>query len=35
MKKRGFEIVSRFKDSDIKLPSRSTAHSAGYDFYAP
>lgn len=34
MKKRGFEIVSKFKDKDIKLPKRKTAGSAGYDFEA-
>lgn len=28
-----FEIVSRFKDSDLKLPVRSTKNSAGYDLY--
>lgn len=27
-----FEVVSRFKDKDIKLPVRATKHSAGYDF---
>lgn len=32
---RGFEKVERFKNSDIKLPERSTKYSAGYDFYAP
>ena len=28
-----FEKVKRIEE-DIKLPERSTAHSAGYDFYA-
>lgn len=32
---RGFERVNRFKDTDIKLPERSTKYSAGYDFFAP
>lgn len=31
---RGFEKVSHVP-LDFSLPSRSTAHSAGYDFYAP
>ncbi|WP_439426183.1 dUTP diphosphatase [Oenococcus alcoholitolerans] len=33
-KTRGFQIVSRFKDNEIQLPTRSTAHSAGYDIQA-
>jgi dUTP pyrophosphatase len=28
---RGFEVVSQYKDCDIKLPVRKTALSAGYD----
>ena len=32
---RSFEVISEYLDSDIKLPKRSTAHSAGYDFFAP
>lgn len=36
---RGFEAVSRYVGEDgkptIKLPRRSTKHSAGYDFFAP
>ena len=32
---RGFEAISALKNDDIKLPKRSTAYSAGYDFYAP
>lgn len=31
---RKFEKVTRLKDVDLKLPQRSTKHSAGYDFYA-
>ena len=34
MKIRGFEIVSKYKNSDIKLPERKTSGSAGYDFSA-
>lgn len=33
-KKRGFEIVSVYKGKEIELPTRSTHHSAGYDFKA-
>ena len=29
-----FEKVSRVKDQEFKLPTRSTKNSAGYDFYA-
>lgn len=29
-----FEIVSRFKDAGLTLPTRATAHSAGYDLCA-
>lgn len=32
--KRGFEIVSRFKNEDIQLPQRATTNAAGYDFCA-
>jgi dUTP pyrophosphatase len=39
---RKFEYVNRIKNNlsvsevpDIKLPKRSTTHSAGYDFYSP
>lgn len=38
MKIRGFEIVRddmRKTQREIKLPTRATAHSAGYDFYLP
>lgn len=34
MRKRGFEIVSKFKNEDIHLPVRKTNASAGYDFEA-
>ena len=33
--KRGFEVCSSGVEFDFKLPTRSTLHSAGYDFYAP
>ena len=35
---RFFEVVgSKFRknEGDIKLPTRATEHSAGYDFYSP
>jgi dUTP pyrophosphatase len=35
---RYFEVVKdnfRKNDGDIKLPTRATEHSAGYDFYSP
>ncbi len=31
MRKRGFEIISSYRDRDIRLPERRTARSAGYD----
>lgn len=34
MRKRGFEIVSKFKNEDINLPVRKTNALAGYDFEA-
>ena len=34
MKKRGFEIVSTYKDKNIKIPVRKTAKSAAYDLEA-
>lgn len=34
-KQRGFEVVNRFSDKEIRLPERSTTNSAGYDFFAP
>lgn len=34
MRERGFEIVSAWRDLGIKLPTRKTARSAGYDIEA-
>ena len=34
MKKRGFEIIARYKDAGLHLPVRKTACSAGYDIEA-
>ena len=34
MKTRGFEIVSKYQDEDLTLPTRQTKQAAGYDFYA-
>ncbi|MFV0557002.1 MAG: dUTP diphosphatase [Lactovum sp.] len=34
MKTRGFEIVSKYKDSQINLPQRATSKAAGYDIEA-
>lgn len=34
MKKRGFEVVSRYADAQLKLPQRQTKNAAGYDFEA-
>lgn len=34
MKKRGFEVVTKYQGQDIKLPTRKTTGSAGYDFSA-
>lgn len=31
---RSFEKVKRLENEDIRLPERSTKHSAGYDFFA-
>lgn len=31
---RGFEVAKGFEDEGVKLPTRATASSAGYDFYA-
>jgi dUTP pyrophosphatase len=31
---RGFEVVKGFEDAEVELPKRSTAGSAGYDFFA-
>ena len=32
--KRGFQVVSKYKNKDIKLPIRATKNAAGYDFFA-
>lgn len=32
MKKRGFEIVSKYHNAGLHLPQRQTIASAGYDF---
>lgn len=34
MKVRGFEVARGWEDKAVKLPKRSTAHSAGYDIEA-
>ncbi|GBD65407.1 dUTP diphosphatase [Tetragenococcus halophilus] len=34
MEKRGFEVVTNYKEKEIHLPQRATHHSAGYDFEA-
>lgn len=34
MSNRKFEVVSKYKDQNIILPTRGTKCSAGYDFYA-
>lgn len=34
MKIRGFEVCKGFLDREVRLPERSTKHSAGYDFFA-
>lgn len=34
MRKRGFEVVSLYKDKGIELPQRKTRKSAGYDLAA-
>ncbi|MGM9904158.1 dUTP pyrophosphatase [Enterococcus sp. 10A9_DIV0425] len=34
MKKRGFEIVTKYMDQQLRLPQRATHHAAGYDFEA-
>ena len=34
MKKRGFEVISEYKDKGINLPVRKTKYSAGYDVEA-
>ena len=32
MKKRGFEVVTKYRDAFLELPKRKTSGSAGYDF---
>ncbi|MFD1672287.1 dUTP diphosphatase [Agrilactobacillus yilanensis] len=34
MKKRGFEIVTRYQNANLNLPKRQTKNAAGYDFEA-
>lgn len=34
MRNRGFEVISSFREKNINLPVRKTAHSAGYDIEA-
>ncbi len=34
MRKRGFEVISEYKDKGINLPVRKTKYSAGYDVEA-
>lgn len=34
MRNRGFEVISSFRDKNINMPVRKTAHSAGYDIEA-
>ncbi|WP_458928391.1 dCTP deaminase/dUTPase family protein, partial [Escherichia coli] len=34
MKTRGFEIVSKYQDDNLTLPTRQTKQAAGYDYYA-
>lgn len=34
MKKRGFEVVTKYLNDNLKLPERKTTGSAGYDFSA-
>jgi len=34
MRLRGFEFITRYKNSDLVLPSRKTQYSAGYDIAA-
>ncbi|MEL5940613.1 dUTP diphosphatase, partial [Tetragenococcus halophilus] len=34
MEKRGFKVVTDYKEKEIHLPQRATHHSAGYDFEA-
>ena len=32
MRKRGFEIIKKYKNKDINVPKRQTVRAAGYDF---
>lgn len=34
MKTRGFEVIEKYKDSNLNLPKRNTKNAAGYDFQA-
>lgn len=34
MKKRGFEVVTKYHNANLELPKRKTSGSAGYDFQA-
>lgn len=34
MKKRGFEIITKYANAGLELPQRATAQAAGYDFQA-
>lgn len=34
MKKRGFEVISKYSDAGLELPKRATSQAAGYDFQA-
>ena len=34
MRKRGFEIIKKYKNKDINVPKRQTVRAAGYDFEA-
>lgn len=34
MKKRGFEVVTKYQNQEIHLPERATKNAAGYDFEA-
>ena len=34
MRKRGFEVVSKYEGAGLNLPKRATTHAAGYDFEA-
>lgn len=35
VKTRGFAVAKGWEETEVILPSRSTTHAAGYDFYAP